>query len=502
MEKKPTVYTSPYELDGRIPLRTAIPLGLQHVLAMFVGNLSPLLAIMGICGITIDGGHAALRISLLQNAMLVAGLVTILQLYPLGPIGGRLPIVMGTSSGFIGINNGIATSMIAGIAAGTITSSVEAGIYAYGAVLGASLIGGLFEGLLGFAIKPLRKFFPPVVTGTVVTAIGLSLFGVGIGFFGGGNSALDYGSMWNLLLGLITLLAIIFFKHAFKGFPSVASILLGIIVGYVASFIMGLVLPNTVELTNAAGETVSVVPAYITKWSQVKDAAWFAIPNILPVPLQFNVGAILPMLIMFVVTAVETVGDTAGVVKGGLNRDATDKELSGAVVCDGVGSSIAAVFGVLPNTSFSQNVGLVGMTKVVNRFAILMGALILVISGLFPKVGAIISIMPQPVLGGAAVMMFASIVVSGINLLTEEPLDGRNATIVAVALGLGYGLGSTAAVQSFMPQWLKYIFGGSGIVPAALLAIILNICLPKHMEEAKKARDNTSKKKLKRRKNG
>lgn len=467
-------FTSPYDLDGRIPLIEAIPLGLQHVLAMFVGNLSPLLILMAVCGLTTDAGYGALRVSLLQNAMLVAGLVTFLQLYPIGPIGARLPIVMGTSSGFIGVNRAVAVSMMAGISAGTISTSVEAGIYAYGAVMGASLIGGLFETGLGFLIKPLRKFFPPVVTGTVVVAIGLSLFSVGIGFFGGGSSAADYGALWNLFLGLITLIAILIFKHWFKGFPSIASILLGIIVGYIVSFVMGLCLPHTTIVDGA-----EVTCAYITKWEDVKNAAWFAVPQLLPVKLQFNISAIIPMCIMFIVTAVETVGDTAGVVQGGLDREATDKELSGAVICDGVGSAIATLFGVLPNTSFSQNVGLVGMTKIVNRFSIAMGAAILVLAGLFPKIGAIISVMPQPVLGGAAVIMFASIVISGINLITTTPLSGRNATIVSVALGLGYGIGSTGAVQAHMPQWMSYIFGGSGIVPAALLAILLNIVLPK-----------------------
>ena len=468
-------YTSPYELDGRIPLRQAVPLGLQHVLAMFVGNLSPLLIIMGTCGLTDGNGFGDLRISLLQNAMLIAGLITFLQLYPIGPIGGRLPIVMGTSSGFIGVNNAIAGSMMAGIAAGTITSDVNAGIFAYGAIMGACIIGGVFEMGLGFLIKPLRKFFPPVVTGTVVIAIGLSLIPVGINFFGGGGTSVpDFGNLWNLLLGVITLAAIVFFKHRFKGFPSIASVLLGIIVGYIASFIMGLVLPNTFEKDGAV-----YTYAFVTQWSKVGSAAWFALPSILPVAPQFRLDAIVPMCIMFIVTAVETIGDTTGVVQGGLDRDATDRELSGSVVCDGFGSAFAALFGVLPNTSFSQNVGLVGMTKVVNRFAIAMGAGILVLAGLFPKIGAIINIMPQPVLGGAAIMMFASIVISGINLITKEPLSGRNATIVAIALGLGFGVGSATAVQGFMPQWMKYIFGGSGIVPAAIIAILLNILIPK-----------------------
>lgn len=468
------IYTSPYEYEGLIPLKQAIPLGLQHVLAMFVGNLSPLLVLLSVCQITIEGGMGDLRISLLQNAMLVAGIVTLIQLFPIGPIGGKLPIVMGTSASFIGIGKSIAVSLMAGISAGTITSNVEAGIYAYGAIMGASLIGGAFEMGLGFLIRPLRKFFPPVVTGSVVLCIGLGLIPVGIGFFGGGSDRADFGSGWNLLLGFITLAAILVFKFCFKGFVSVSSILFGIIVGYIASFVMGLCLPETVIVNG-----VETTAGYITDWSQVAEASWFAVPEIFPIPLQFNLNAIIPMCILFLVTTVETIGDVTGVTQGGFDREPTDKEISGGVVCDGFGSALATLFGVLPNTSFSQNVGLVGMTKIVNRVAISVGAIILIISGLFPKIGAVISIMPQPVLGGAAVMMFASIVISGINVLTAKPLTVRDATIVMVALGLGYGLGSTPGVQAYMPEWLRCALGESGLVPAALIAILLNIILPK-----------------------
>lgn len=480
-EKESRVYSTPYDLDGRVPLQQAIPLGLQHVLAMFVGNLSPLLIIMGVCGITADNGLGDLRVSLLQNAMLIAGIVTVVQLYPLGPIGSRLPIVMGTSSGFIGINRGIAVSTMAGLATGSM-SSAEIGMYTYGVLMGACLIGGIFEGALGFMIKPLRKIFTPVVTGIVVCSIGLSLLSVGIGFFGGGSANADFGSLPNMLLGLFVLCVIIFFKHYTKGFSSVAAILLGIIAGYIASFIMGLVMPTTG--VNADG--VEYTYSWVTQWHQVANASWFAVPKLLPVKLVFRADAIIPMCIMFIVTAVETVGDTTGVTEGGLGREATDKELAGSVVADGIGSALASIFGVLPNTSFSQNVGLVGITKIVNRFCILMGAIILVLAGLLPKIGAIISIMPQSVLGGAAVMMFASIIISGVNLITKEKLDGRNATIVSIALGLGYGLGSTAAAQVYMPTWLTYIFGGSGIVPAALLAILLSLILPKDMDPIEK----------------
>lgn len=451
-----------YDFYGKMPFRKAFPLGLQHVLAMFVGNLTPILIITGACGIGSGTEFAEVQVALLQNAMLVAGIVTLIQLYAIGPVGGKVPIIMGTSSGFIGVFNSVA-----GVMGG--------GILAYGAILGASLIGGLFETVLGFMLKPLRRFFPAVVTGTVVLSIGLSLISVGVGSFGGGSSAKDYGSMENLLLGTLVLVVIIALKHGTKGMTSVSSILIGIIVGYIVAAIMALVLPTT----GVTAEGVEYTKAWVLNWDKVAQAKWFAVPALLPVKLVFDPRAIVPVLIMFVVTAVETVGDISGVIEGGMDREATDSELSGGVVCDGVGSSLASLFGVLPNTSFSQNVGLVTMTKVVNRFALATGAVFLILCGLFPKLSALISIMPQSVLGGAAVMMFSSIVVSGIGLITKEKMTVRNTTIVSVALGLGYGLGANSGVLAGLPQSIQLIFGGSGIVPAALVAIILNIVLPK-----------------------
>ena len=219
--------------------------------------------------------------------------------------------------------------------------------------------------------------------------------------------------------------------------------------------------------------------AWVLNWDKVKEASWFAVPALMPVKIIFDWRAIVPVLIMFVVTAVETVGDISGVMEGGMGREATDKELSGGVICDGLGSTFAAIFGVLPNTSFSQNVGLVAMTKVVNRMALATGAVFLILCGLIPKLGALVSIMPQAVLGGAAVMMFSSIVVSGIQLVTKEPMTPRNLTILSVALGVGYGIGANSAVLAKAPQALQLIFGGSGIVPAAVVAIVLHVLLPK-----------------------
>ena len=461
MSKFTNLSKEAYSFEGDMPLGQAIPLGLQHVLAMFVGNLTPLLIIGGACGIMGGTEFVNLQISLLQNAMIIAGIVTLVQLYGIGPCGGKVPIIMGTSSGFIGVFSSVVATM-------------GSGVVAYGAIMGASIIGGFFEGILGFFLKPLRRFFPSVVTGTVVLSIGLSLIAVGINSFGGGFKTKDFGSMENLGLGLFVLIVILLFKHGTKGFFSSSSILFGIIAGYIAAFIMGLVLPTT----GVTAKGVTFTKSWVLNWDKVASAGWFAIPDFMPVDIIFDMRAIIPVCIMFIVTAVETVGDISGVMEGGMEREATDKELAGGVICDGLGSSFAALFGVLPNTSFSQNVGLVAMTKVVNRFALATGAVFLILCGLIPKLGALVSIMPQSVLGGAAVMMFSSIVVSGIQLITKEKLTPHNLTIVAVALGVGYGMGANPGILAHAPSAIKLIFGGSGIVPAALVAIILNIVLP------------------------
>ena len=459
--KKNDLSPEAFRFEGKMSLKQALPLGMQHVLAMFVGNLTPLLIITGACGLA-GGEFADLRVTLLQNAMLVAGIVTLVQLYSIGPIGGKVPIIMGTSSGFIGVFSSVAASM-------------GGGVLAYGAIMGASLIGGLFETVLGFFLKPLRKLLPSVVTGTVVLSIGLSLISVGVNSFGGGNTAQDFGSVENLLLAIFVLVVILICKHSGSTFLNSSSILVGIICGYIAAFLMGLVLPTTV--LNAEG--VAYTKAWVLNWNKVAEAKWFALPELMPVKPVFDMRAIAPVMIMFIVTAVETVGDISGVIMGGMDREATDTELSGGVICDGIGSSFAALFGVLPNTSFSQNVGLVSMTKVVNRFALATGGIFLILCGLVPKLGALVSIMPQSVLGGAAVMMFSSIVVSGIQLITREPLTPRSLSIVSVALGLGYGIGANNGILAHAPQMLALVFGGSGIVPAALVAILLNLAIPK-----------------------
>lgn len=472
--------STPYDFEGRIPLSQAIPLGLQHVMAMFIGNLTPLIIVMGLCGLTADAGFGDLRTALLQNAMVMAGIVTLVQLFSIGLVGGKVPIVMGTSSGFLGVlNNTVA--------------ACGGGILAYGAIMGACIVGGIFEGVLGMFLKPLRKFFPAIVTGSVVIAIGLSLLGVGINYFCGGSGKADYGSLQNLFLGFVVLIVIILLKH-FAPQDSVlssAAILFGILAGYAVAVVMTLVLPTVGINADGAEYTYS----WVVNFEQIKNAAWIAVPSFIgfgalsDLHVVFQANAIIPIGIMFIVTAIETVGDISACIEGGMAREATDTELSGGVICDGLGSSFAALFGVLPNTSFSQNVGLVSMTKVVNRFAISMGAIFLILCGFCPKIGAIMSVMPQSVLGGAAVMMFASILISGIQLITKEPIGSREITIISVAIGLGYGLGATNGATSQLPYYIQLVFGGSGIVPCSLAAILLNIVLPKNSKPVRKMWD-------------
>lgn len=420
-----------YELDGVVPLKEALPLGIQHVLAMFLGNISPLLIVAGM--LEMDAG---LKSVLIQNAMFIAGAVTLIQLYPVWKVGAKLPIVMGTSSGFLG------------------TAKAMGALYGYGALMGASLIGGLFEMVLGFFIKPLKKLFPPVVTSMVIMSIGLSLLPVGINYFGGGAGAADFGSPKHLLVGTFVIIVIVIAKQ-FKGFISNASILIGIVAGYILAIIMGMV-----------------------DFTQVANASWIALPQFMPVKMEFNLEVIIAMGIMFIATTVETVGDVSGIANGGLGREATTEELQGGVLADGFGSFVAALFGVLPNTSFSQNVGLVQVTKVVNRFTIMTGAIFLILCGFCPKLSALFAVMPQSVLGGAAVIMFASILVSGIQSLKRVEFNERNSLIIALSIGLGVGIGQVPGVLAMLPTWVGNIFAQNGIIMTFVIATFFNMILP------------------------
>ena len=422
-----------YTLNGKVPLGHAVPFGLQHILAMFVANIAPIIIVANAC--KLSNGQIAM---LIQSAMLIAGIGTLIQLFPIWRVGSGLPIVMGISFTFVSILCFIGTT------------------YGYETIVGAVLIGGILEGTLGLFAKYWLKWISPIVAASVVTAIGFSLLSVGSASFGGGSGSENFGSVQNWIIGTVTLLSCILFNLFAKSYFKQLSVLFGLVVGYILAVCM-----------------------HQVDFSALANTSIIAFPHIMPFKMEFNLNAIVSVTLIFLVSATETIGDTSALASSGLNRDVTVKETTGSIACDGFVSALSACFGCLPITSFSQNVGLVAMNKVVNRYSIGIGGIFLIACGLFPKLAALISIMPQSVLGGAAVMMFSSIVVSGIQLITKWPISPRNVTIVSVALGVGYGLGSNSAVLAQLPESINLIFGGSGIVPAAMVAILLNIVLPK-----------------------
>lgn len=431
-----------YKLDGRVPIGKAIPFGLQHILAMFVSNLAPITMIAGAAKVPVTGAELGM---LLQNAMFAAGIATMIQLYPLWTIGSRLPVVMGVSFTFV-----------------TVLSTISAN-YGYPAVIGAVLIGGLFEGTLGLFAKYWRKIISPIMAASVVTAIGFSLFTVGARSFGGGY-ATDFGSMSNLLLGLITLATCLLWNMFAKGYLKQLSVLAGLIVGYVVAIFMG-----KVDL------------------SMIMSGGIIALPHLLPIKPEFHAGAIMSACIIFMVSAAETIGDTSALVAGGLGRDITGEEISGSLACDGYGSFISGLFGCPPVTSFSQNVGLVAMTKVVNRFTIMTGAAAMILAGLFPPIGNFFASLPQSVLGGCTIMMFGTILTSGMQMIANCGFSQRNITIVAMALSIGIGFTTTSesGIWAGFSPVVQSVFSANVVAVVFVVAIIMNLILPKDMEVQK-----------------
>ena len=431
-----------YKLDGRVPIGKAIPFGLQHILAMFVSNLAPITMIAGAAKVPVTGAELGM---LLQNAMFAAGIATLIQLYPLWKIGSKLPVVMGVSFTFV-----------------TVLSTISAN-YGYPAVIGAVLIGGLFEGTLGLFAKYWRKIISPIVAASVVTAIGFSLFTVGARSFGGGY-ATDFGSVSNLLLGLITLATCLLWNMFAKGYLKQLSVLAGLIVGYIVAIFMG-----KVDL------------------SMIMSGGIVALPHLLPVKPEFHAGAIMSACIIFLVSAAETIGDTSALVAGGLGREITGEEISGSLACDGYGSFISGLFGCPPVTSFSQNVGLVAMTKVVNRFTIMTGAAAMILAGLFPPIGNFFASLPQSVLGGCTIMMFGTILTSGMQMIANCGFTQRNITIVAMALSIGIGFTTTSesGIWAGFSPVIQSVFSANVVAVVFVVAIIMNLILPKDMEVQK-----------------
>lgn len=426
-----------YRLDGRVPILKAIPFGLQHILAMFVSNLTPITIIGAASGL--DNAQIAI---LLQNAMFIAGIATLIQLYPLWRIGSRLPIVMGVSFTFV-----------------TILSYVGS-TYGYETMVGAVLVGGFVEGTLGLLAKYWKKIITPVVAASVVTAIGYSLFTVGTRSFGGGYTP-EFGSAQNLLLGSITLVTCLVFNILAKGYWKQLSVLAGLVVGYLCAMMMGVI-----------------------DLSQIFSGGLFSLPHLFPYVPKFNIGAILSVTIIFMVSAAETIGDTTAMVSGGLNREIELREISGSLACDGYASSLSALFGCPPVTSFSQNVGLINMTKVVNRFTIMTGAVCMILAGLLPPIGNFFASLPESVLGGCTLMMFGTITVSGIQMISKAGFSQRNITIVALSLAVGIGFTSASEMDIWyiFPQVIQDVFAANCVAVVFVVSIVLSLILPKNMD--------------------
>ncbi|MDD6810463.1 MAG: nucleobase:cation symporter-2 family protein [Lachnospiraceae bacterium] len=425
-----------YQLNGKVPVMKAIPFGLQHILAMFVANIAPILIVAGASGLTTE--QSAM---LIQNAMIIAGIGTLIQLFPIWRIGSGLPIVMGISFTFVSVFCFVGAN------------------YGYPAIMGAVLIGGIVEGILGLFAKYWMKAITPIVAASVVTAIGFSLLSVGASSFGGGSGSENFGSVQNWILGMITLLACILFHIFAKSFWKHLSVLFGLVVGYIAAMCMGMV-----NFSTLAGTSI------------------IALPRIMPFSMEFHPGAILSAILIFLVSATETIGDTTALAAAGLNREPSGKEIAGSLACDGFISALSSVFGCLPITSFSQNVGLVAMTKVVNRFVIATGAVIMILAGIFPIFGALLATLPDAVLGGCTIMMFGTIVVSGIQMIGKCGYSQRNITIVALSLSIGIGFTQVPEIFAVFPKLVQNVFAENCVAVVFLVSILLNLVLPKNME--------------------
>lgn len=423
------------------PIGQAVPLGLQHVLAMFASNVTPSVIVAGAAGLAFGGPE---QIYLIQMAMLFAGIATLFQTVGIGPVGARLPIMQGTSFAFVGVLAGVAATQGLGVA------------------LTACIIGGVIHFLLGSVIQNLRWLFPPLVIGLVILAIGLYLIPVAIKYAAGGAAdfqmaAESFGSLKHWSVALTVIVVSLVLKFFAKGILSNAAILLGLIAGYLLAIVLGMV-----------------------SFAPVGNAAWITSIQPLPYGFEFSLGAVIAVTLVSIVSAIETVGDASATAKAGAGREATDAEIAGATYADGLGTAVAGVFGGLPNTSFSQNVGIVGMTGIMSRHVVTIGGIILILCGLVPKVGAVVASMPLPVLGGGVIVMFGMVAAAGLNMLADVRMTRRSMVIIAVSLAFGLGLNLVPTAVQYLPGVVK-ILATSAVAPTAICAIALNLILPEEL---------------------
>lgn len=427
-----------FELDGVPSLGQAFPLALQHVVAMIVGCVTPAIIIAGVSGLSESDS-----VILIQAALVVSALSTFLQLFPIGTkkgfkLGAGLPVIMGVSFAYLPSMQAIA------------------GDFGLPAIFGAQLVGGIVAIIVGAFINKIRKFFPPLIAGTVVFTIGLSLYPTAINYMAGGVSSPTYGAWQNWLVAIFTLVVVTLLNHFGKGILKLASILVGIIAGYIFSAFFGMV-----------------------SFEAIGSASVFQLPQLMHFGIEFEVSSCVAIGILFAINAIQAIGDFSATTIGGLDRQPTNKELQGAIVGYGFSNIIGCLFGGLPTATYSQNVGIVTTTKVVNRCVLGLSATLLLAAGLIPKFSAMLTTIPQCVLGGATVSVFASIAMTGMKLVMTADMTYRNTSIVGLAAALGMGVSQASAALSTFPEWVTTIFGKSPVVIATLVAVILNIILPK-----------------------
>ena len=439
MEKAKRKYASIFELDGIPQMSKALPLALQHVVAMIVGCVTPAIIVAGVAGL--DNAN---RVMLIQSALIVSAISTFLQLFPIGKKGGfrlgsGLPVIMGVSFAYVASMQAIAADT--GIAA----------------IFGAQIVGGIIAVIIGFFIDKIRKVFPPLVTGTVVFTIGLSLYPTAVNYMAGGSSSANYGHWTNWLVAFITLAIVTFLNHFTKGFVKLASILIGIICGYIIAAFFGMV-----DLTAVA------------------QASFFQAPQIMHFGIKFEPSSCIAIGLLFAINAIQAIGDFTATTTGSMDREPTDKELKGAIVGYGCMNVVGAFLGGLPTASYSQNVGIVTMNKVVNRVIFAVSAAVLLIAGLIPGLSAALTTIPQCVIGGATLSVFAQIAMTGVRLFTKDGMTARKTTVVGMSVALGVGITQVSGCLQGpgIPAWINTVFGSSSVVVATIMAIILNLTLP------------------------
>ncbi|WP_455256786.1 uracil-xanthine permease family protein [Peptoniphilus asaccharolyticus] len=452
-----------FDVDGQPSFQRSFPIALQHLLAMIVGNSLPALVLANALKGTPHEIAPEQSIYIIQAGMFLAAIATMIQLYPVLKFGAKLPVIMGVSFSYIPI-------------------LLQIGLkYGMPAVFGAEILGGFVAIVVGLLIGKIRKYFPPIVSGTVVLTIGLSLYSVAIGYMAGGNGNPMYGNIYNWGVAILTLIVVLICNMYGKGIIKLAAILVGMFVGYIASIILNF----------------TVVPGFIN-FSNAQNAAWFTLPKILPMGIEFVPSALFVMAIMFIVNSVQAVGDLSSTTIGGMDREATDLEISGGITAMGISSIVGGLIGSLPTATYSQNVGIVSMTKVVARKVLAITAAMILIAGFIPKFGGVMLSIPQCVIGGATISVFAQITMNGMKLITSEELSVRNSTIVGLGIAIGMGINSVKAATQLLEAahpTIHMILTSSPVILATMVVFFLNIILPKKtLEEEQREREEIDRK--------